>query len=68
MTKSFSTLIGINPPSTLTRYTTSWLLPPLALAILRLIISAYAFTALFVILGTDDPRSRQQHLSYFTNL
>jgi hypothetical protein len=68
MAKSIYTLLGINPPSTVVRYTTSWILPPIVLAFLRLLISLYIFVTLFVVLGTDTLLVRQQHLSYFTNL
>ena len=68
MAKSFYALMGITPSDTLTRYTTSWLLPPYLLAAYRLLISLYAFVTIFTVIGTDSPLSRSQYLSYFTNL
>ncbi|KAL8714845.1 MAG: hypothetical protein Q9220_001358 [cf. Caloplaca sp. 1 TL-2023] len=54
------------------RYTTSWILPPLLLAIIRLLLSIYAFTTLFFILGWDGAHRRhdldRHSFSYFTNL
>lgn len=67
------TSLGASSPFDPTdRYTTSWLLPPTILATLRLLLSLYAFTTIFVIFGWNDAhdgaqRSRRS-FSYFTNL
>ncbi|MCJ1291358.1 hypothetical protein MMC34_002901 [Xylographa carneopallida] len=60
-------LLGISP-NHLSRYTTSWLLPPLPLGCLRFLLSLYAFVTTFTILGTDTPLSARQSFSYFTVL
>ncbi|MCJ1437099.1 hypothetical protein MMC27_006484 [Xylographa pallens] len=62
-----TTLLGISPTH-LPRYTTSWLLPPLPLACLRLLLSLYAFITTFTILATDTPLSARRSFSYFTVL
>ena len=62
-----ATLLGISPTH-LSRYTTSWLLPPLSLACLRLVLSLYAFVTTFTVLATDTPLSARQSFSYFTVL
>lgn len=54
------------------RYTTSWILPPLVLAIIRIVISIYAFTTTFFILGWEGVHERhfenRLYHSYFTHL
>jgi len=49
-----------------------WLLPPLALAWVRLLLSLYAFVTIFVIFGWDDAQHNsilvRQSFSYFTDL
>ena len=65
--------IGVEKPfDPIYRYTTSWLIPPLILAILRLIFSIYAFTTIFTIFGwggTHNLAINAGHsFSYFTNL
>ena len=68
-------LLGVphNPPfDPISRYTTSWLLPPTLLASIRLLISLYAFITIFFILGWDsshsDSAGARQSFSFFTNL
>lgn len=68
-----STVFGAAQPFDPThRYTTSWILPPLLLAIIRLILSIYAFTTTFFVLGWHGVHQRhdldRQYFSYFTNL
>ncbi|KAI9931528.1 hypothetical protein ASPWEDRAFT_169628 [Aspergillus wentii DTO 134E9] len=61
-----------SPPSrdSLHLYETSWLLPPLVLAILRALISLYIFTTIFFIWGWDGTHGDRdqigQSFSYFT--
>lgn len=54
------------------RFTTSWLLPPLLLASIRLFFSLYAFTTIFFIIGWDDAHHAsilvRHSFSYFTDL
>ncbi|KAL8923592.1 MAG: hypothetical protein Q9208_004539 [Pyrenodesmia sp. 3 TL-2023] len=54
------------------RYTTSWVLPPLVLAIIRIILSIYAFTTTFFILAWEGVHGRhlenRLYHSYFTHL
>ncbi|MCJ1470713.1 hypothetical protein MMC07_009360 [Pseudocyphellaria aurata] len=54
------------------RYTSSWLLPPVILAVVRLFLSLWAFTTIVVIFGWDGSHGLEQHarrsFSYFTNL
>ncbi|KAL8694884.1 MAG: hypothetical protein Q9218_000548 [Villophora microphyllina] len=54
------------------RYMTSWILPPVLLAIVRLLLSIYAFTTIFFILGWDGVHQRhdldRHFFSYFTDL
>ncbi|KAL8905781.1 MAG: hypothetical protein Q9171_006533 [Xanthocarpia ochracea] len=54
------------------RYTTSWILPPLPLAICRIIFSIYIFTTIFFIFGYNGvqgrPERSRQSFSFFTNL
>lgn len=66
-------LLGVTKPFDPTnRYTTSPLLSPLPLAVLRLIFSVYAFTTIFVILIYDSTHNQsleaQHSFSYFTVL
>ena len=78
--KSFYPLLSIPTPSSadttklspIDRFSTSWLLPPLQLALLRLLLSLYAFTTLIFIFAYDgahhtDTLSRRS-FSYFTYL
>ena len=69
----FYHLLGVDSPFDSTyRYTTSWLLPPLVLAIIRALLSLYAFVTIFTIFGYDDSHDNsykvRQWFSYFTNL
>lgn len=54
------------------RYTTSWILPPIYLAIARLLLSIYAFVTIFFGLGWDGVHQRhdldRSSFSYFINL
>ncbi|KAL8866981.1 MAG: hypothetical protein Q9174_005956 [Haloplaca sp. 1 TL-2023] len=54
------------------RYTTSWILPPILLAIVRVLLSIYAFTTVFFIFGWNGVRQRddlnRHWFSFFTNL
>lgn len=51
---------------------TQWLIPPLALALVRLLLSLYTFTTIFVIFAYNDAHHNsvlvRQFFSYFTNL
>lgn len=66
-------LVGVSRPlDPADRYATSWLLSPTILAFLRLSLSLWAFTTIFVIFGWNDSHGDVQHshrsFSYFTNL
>lgn len=53
------------------RFTTSWLLPPSLLFIVRALISLYLFTSVFTTLGLlseRDPSTAEHYFSYFTSL
>lgn len=54
------------------RYTTSWILPPLALLVIRALFSLYAFTTIFTEIGYyaahDNDRQNRRSFSYFTVL
>lgn len=54
------------------RFTTSFLLPTLVFALLRLLISLYAFVTIFFIFGWDSThgqsRDARRWFAYFTNL
>lgn len=72
MSRSYHHL-GVDSPFDPThRYATSWLLPPLVLAIIRALFSLYAFVTIFTIFGYDDSHQlsykARQWFSYFTNL
>ena len=53
-------------------YTSSWLLRPLHLGLLRLLLSLCTFTTIFTIFGYEDTHHKslkaRQSFSYFTNL
>lgn len=71
--RSLYGLLGVHDSSESTnRYTTSWLLPPILLGLLRLLISTYCFVAIFFIFGWDDSHhnslAARHSFSYFTNL
>ena len=71
--KSLYPLLGIHShPDTAERFSTSWLLPVLPFALLRLSLSLYAFTSIIFIFAWDGAHSRDIHarrtFSYFTNL
>ncbi|GAB7354755.1 hypothetical protein MBLNU459_g5161t3 [Dothideomycetes sp. NU459] len=59
-------------PDSVTRYATSWILPPWALFFWRALVSLYAFAVIFTILGHqgahDDSRASRASFSYFTVL
>lgn len=66
-------LLGVSRPfDPANRYTTSWLLSPTILALLRLSLSLWAFTTIFVIFGWDGSHGGGQHsrrsFSYFTSI
>jgi hypothetical protein len=69
-----SRLFGFNrsPLDPTHRHCTSWAFPPLVLALLRLLISLYAFTTLFTIIALNirngHPEWVGQSFSYFTVL
>ena len=73
---TFYSLLGAPRPFDPThKYTTSYLISPLALALIRLLFSLYAFVAIFFQLAYEstvsDPDQRwtaRHSLSYFTNL
>ena len=67
------TLLGASTPfDPSNRFTTSILLPPLALAFLRLLLSLYAFVTIFIIIIYDCTHGQAYRLrkwfSFFTNL
>lgn len=69
----FYHLLGVdNPFDPAYYYTTSWLLPPLFLALLRLLFSLYTFVTIFTIIGLNDAHEQliktRQSFSYFTDL
>ena len=58
---------------TVTRFSTSWLLPPIVLCFIRGIISLYAFVVIFTTLGLESTVYKATHaatksFSYFTIL
>ncbi|KAI5816986.1 hypothetical protein BZA77DRAFT_292966 [Pyronema omphalodes] len=62
-------LLGLTPNFDFTRLTTSYILPPLVLGIIRLLIGLYAIaTNIFKLILTNSPHSRERHWSYFTNI
>lgn len=62
-------LLGLGPPFDATRFTTSYLLPPVVLASCRLLIGLYAIvTNVSKLIIDNTPHSREQHWSYFTNI
>ena len=71
------TRLGASPPpsASINRYLTSYILHPFELALLRLLLSFYAFFTIFYSLGYEslssspsENFSAQHFLSYFTNL
>ncbi|KAL8680924.1 MAG: hypothetical protein Q9186_002936 [Xanthomendoza sp. 1 TL-2023] len=72
MARIFDMLGASQPFDSTHRYTTSWILPPLLLAIFRLIISIYIFTTIFFIFGWNgahrSPEQSRASFSFFTNL
>lgn len=73
MARQMSAIFGASQPFDPThRYTTSWILPPIVLASLRIILAIYAFTTTFFILawnGTHAPQDlNRRYFSYFTSL
>ena len=69
----FYSLLGVTTPFDPSHtYTTSWLLPPLLLALLRSLLSLYAFVTIFTIFGYNDSHhqavTNRQWFSYFTHL
>ena len=71
--QSFYQLVGVSTPfDPSNRFTTSIILPPFALAILRLALSLYAFVTIFFILAWECTHGRSYRarywFSYFTNL
>ena len=72
MPKLYS-LLGVSSPfDPSNRYTTSIVLPPILLALLRLLISLYTFVTIFFIFAWDCTHGQayraRQWFSYFTNL
>lgn len=73
MTHRLSSIFGAPQPFDPThRHTTSWILPPLLLAIIRVVLSIYTFTTIFFVLGWDGVHHRhdldRHYFSYFTDL
>jgi len=72
MSKFYARLGVTTPFDPLHTYTTSWLLPPLLLALIRSFLSLYAFCTIFTIFGYNDSHheaiDNRQWFSYFTNL
>ncbi|MCJ1272573.1 hypothetical protein MMC21_000359 [Puttea exsequens] len=72
MTRIYDLLGAPTPFDPFDRYTTSWLLPPLALSILRALFSLYAFVTIFIIFGYNDTHNAawqtRHFFSYFTDL
>lgn len=66
-------LVGVSRPfDPANRYTTSWLLPPILLAVLRLSLSLWAFITIVVIFGWNGShggaQTSRRSFSYFTDL
>ncbi|KAL8963356.1 MAG: hypothetical protein Q9193_000378 [Seirophora villosa] len=73
MVRQMSAIFGASQPFDPThRYTTSWILPPIVLASLRIILAIYAFTTTFFILAWNGTHASQdlnrRYFSYFTSL
>ncbi|KAK0515419.1 hypothetical protein JMJ35_001453 [Cladonia borealis] len=72
MSKFYARLGVTTPFDPSHTYTTSWLLPPLLLALIRSLFSLYAFCTIFTIFGYYDSHGEaidnRQWFSYFTNL
>ncbi|KAL8823779.1 MAG: hypothetical protein Q9191_005556 [Dirinaria sp. TL-2023a] len=71
--KSVYDLLGATKPFDPSyRFVTSWLLPPVALAIIRFLLSLYVFTTIFFTFGWYDSHHQsitaRQSFSYFTDL
>lgn len=64
----YTTLAPSTSPSSLTRYSTSWLLPPLYLFLLRALIALWASITIFVALALEGPSGTRRSFSYFTIL
>lgn len=68
-TSRFYKLFHVDQPFDVTnRFQTSYILPPVVLAAIRLVISLYTFTTLIYRLAADDDKERDDYLCYFTNL
>ena len=66
---TFWSLMGVNSPFDPTaRFATSWLLPPSALAAVRLLFALYAFVTQIVVYALSGAVSDRQSFSYFTVL
>ncbi|KAL8754050.1 MAG: hypothetical protein Q9199_004606 [Rusavskia elegans] len=66
-------ILGTSQPFDPThRFTTSWILPPLLLAVCRIIFAIYIFTAIFFIFGWNGahrhPEQSRYSFSFFTSL
>lgn len=72
MSKFYSRLGVTTPFDPSHTYTTSWLLPPLVLALIRSLFSLYAFATIFTVFGYNDSHNdaidNRQWFSYFTHL
>ncbi|KAL8737879.1 MAG: hypothetical protein Q9181_001251 [Wetmoreana brouardii] len=73
MTSRISAIFGASQPFDPThRYTTSWILPPTFLAIIRVLLSVYAFISIFFVFGWDGAHRRhdlsRHSFSLFTDL
>ena len=73
MAIQFTAILGAPQPFDPShRFTTSYLLPPILLAVVRLVFSIYTFTTTFFILAWDGVHKRhdldRHYFSYFTDL
>lgn len=65
----FFALFHVDRPFDVTnRFQTSYILPPVVLAAIRLVVFLYIFTTLIYKLVATDDDGRADHLCYFTNL
>ena len=66
-------LLGVSRPfDPANRFTTSSIFPTIVFAFIRILLSLYAFTTIFTVLGWDSTHGRRKAardwFSYFTNL
>lgn len=65
--RSFYSLMGVAHQPFSLPFTTSWAFGPLPLAVVRLLLSLYAFVVIFVIYGTQ-PQGIGRSFAFFTEL